>query len=342
MDNRKLKQDQLEAIRKKIVASSLQEGVTQKAVAKMYQFTESTVSRYVKKYREEGEDCLANKKRGRPKGQLKKLSDAQETEICRIIEESTPDKEGLECVLWTRRAIREMIEIKYNKRYAIRSMSDLLKKWNFTPQKPLKIAIQKDSRKVKEWLEIEYPLIKARAKKESADIYWGDEMGLRSCDQRGRTYSKKGVTPIINKTGSRYKCNMIACITNYGLMRWMVFDDNFTVDIFINFLRRIIYKTKNKIFLIVDNHPVHHAKKVTQWLNKYENKIQLFFLPPYSPELNPQELVNQEIKAHANNFRIVKSLSDLTSNLRVSLTGIQFNFFKIINYFNKKSVSYAA
>ena len=216
MDNRKLKQGQLEAIRKKIVASSLQEGVTQKAVAKMYQFTESSVSRYVKKYREEGEGGLANKKRGRPEGLLKKLSDAQEAEICRIIEKSTPEKEGLECVLWTRRAIREMIEIKYNKRYAIRSMSDLLKKWNFTPQKPLKIAIQKDSRKVKKWLKIEYPLIKARAKKESADIYWGDEMGLRSCDQRGRTYGKKGITPAINKTGSRFKCNMIACITNYG------------------------------------------------------------------------------------------------------------------------------
>ena len=127
-------------------------------------------------------------------------------------------------------------------------------------------------------------------------------MGLSSTDQRGRTYGKKGCTPSIKKTGSRFRCNMIAAINNQGSMKWKVFEESFTTDVFIDFLRRLTYKAPKKVFLILDNHKVHHAKKVTAWVQKYSHKIQLFFLPPYSPELNPQELVNQEIKGHAGNL----------------------------------------
>ncbi len=342
MDNRNLKQTQLQAIKKKIVKAAIKPGVTQKAVAQMYQFTEATVSKYVREFKNKGEEGLKYKKRGRPLGSLTKLTPEEEKEICNILETSTPDKEGLGCVLWTRKAVRELIYQKFKIKYAIRSLSDLLQRWHFTPQKPIKVAVQKDPAKVEKWLKEEYPTIKARAKQESAAIYWGDEMGLRSCDQRGRTYGKKGKTPAISKTGSRFRCNMIATITNFGLMKWMVFEGNFTVKIFINFLRRLVYKAQKKIFLIVDNHSVHHAKKVQEWLKRNHSKIELFYLPPYSPELNPQELVNQEIKGRANDFKIITSMLDLTINLRVCLTDIQFNIFKIMNYFKKKTVSYAA
>lgn len=167
-------------------------------------------------------------------------------------------------------------------------------------------------------------------------------MGLSSTDQRGRTYGKKGKTPSIQKTGSRFRCNMIAAITNHGSMKWKVFEDSFTVSVFIDFLRRLTYKAPKKVFLIIDNHKVHHAKKVTAWVEKYPDRVQLFFLPPYSPEMNPQELVNQEIKGHPGNFRLMTSMEDLAINLRYYLTQIQFNSFKIRAYFQKESVKYAS
>jgi len=192
------------------------------------------------------------------------------------------------------------------------------------------------------------PKIKERAMQEGARIYWGDEMGIHSTDKRGRTYGLVGQTPIIKKTGSRFKCNMLAAISPQGFMNWMVFEDNFTSQQFIQFLGRMIRQIKQKIFLIVDNHRAHHSKKVQAYVEKHKEKIQLFFLPPYCPDMNPQELVNQDVKANANNFRSLKKLEDLTINLRSYLTQIQFiklnliNEWKIRNFFTKKEVAYAA
>ena len=266
---------------------------------------------------------------------------SNEEKVRYSIEHHTPDEFGLPCVLWTRKAVCQYIFETYGVQYSIRGMGDTLKRWGFTPQKPMKVAIQRNPRLVNKWLKSDYPHIQTRAVKENASIYWGDEMGLSSSDQRGRSYGKKGVTPVIQKTGSRFRCNMISAITKQGSMKWMVFEDSFTRQIFLNFLRRLTYRTKKKIFLIVDNHKVHHSKDVQSWLQKNKEKIEVFFLPPYCPEMNPQELVNQEVKSHAGNFRLMTSMKDLTVNLRSYLSKIQFNPWKIMGYFKKESVAYA-
>jgi len=342
VDNRHLSPRELDIFRIKIVEAVINKGFTQKLVSDLYGFTPASVSKYVQAYLKHGKSSYKHKNRGRKLGTKRKTSQKIESDIITTIDTKTPDEVGLECVLWTRKSVREHIQRKYGIDYAVRSMTDILNRWGFTPQKPLKVAIQKDPIRVQNWLEIDYQKIKYRATKEGANIYWGDEMGLSSTDQRGRTYGRKGKTPSIRKTGSRFRCNMIAAITNYGSMKWKVFDTSFTADVFIDFLRRLTYKSSQKIFLIVDNHKVHHAKKVKKWVNKYSDRIELFYLPPYSPELNPQELVNQEIKSHAGNFRIMTSMEDLTINLRYYLTRIQFNPVKISNYFHKKSVCYAS
>ena len=177
---------------------------------------------------------------------------------------------------------------------------------------------------------------------EGARIYWGDEMGIQSFDNRGRTYGLKGKTPVIKRAGSRFKCNMLAAISPQGFMNWMVFEDNFTSKEFIIFLGRLVRQIKQKTFLILDNHKVHHSKKVKAYVEKYKDKIELFYLPPYCPDMNPQELVNQDVKANSNNFRALKCVNDLIINLRYYLTQIQFNQFKIMKYFTKKEVAYAA
>jgi transposase len=342
MDNRNLLMTQLSALRRKIVEAVILRKQKQKTVAQMYGFTESTVSQYVQAFKIDGESSLVYQKRGRKPQTCSKLPVKDEIDIQNAIRQNTPDVFGLPCVLWTRKAVCEYIEERYHVKYSVRGIGNTLKRWGFTPQKPLKVAIQRNPQKVKQWLEVDYPAIKKRAQQEGATIFWGDEMGLSSTDQRGRTYGKKGETPVIRKTGSRYRCNMISAITNHGTMKWMVFEDSFTVPIFLQFLRRLIYKSGKKIFLIVDNLKVHHAKKVREWLQENKDKIEIFFLPPYCPEMNPQELVNQEVKSHASNFKLVASMNELTINLRYYLTKIQFNPWKVMGYFRKSSVSYAA
>ena len=342
MDNRKLFVSQLSALRRKIVEAVVVKKKKQKDVAQMYGFTEASVSQYVTAYKTTGESSLIYKKRGRRPHSCTKLTEKDELDTREAIVKNTPDRVGLPCVLWTRKAVREYIEKKYGVLYSIRGMGDALNRWGFTPQKPMRVAIEQNPERVEQWLKVDYPAIKERAQKEKAHIYWGDEMGLSSIDQRGRTYGLRGKTPVIQKTGSRFRCNMISAITNHGSMKWMVFEDSFTAPIFLKFLRRLIYKSQNKIFLIVDNLKVHHAKIVKKWLQQNEDKIELFYLPPYCPQMNPQELVNQEVKGHASDFRLVRSMNDLTINLRYYLTKIQFNTWKVMNYFNKPSVQYAA
>jgi len=254
----------------------------------------------------------------------------------------TPDELGLDATLWTSKVVHEHLQRKYAINYSVRGIRKLMGRIGFSSQKPIKLALQRNPEKIKEWLETTYPKIKERAMREGARIYWGDEMGIHSTDNRGRTYGLVGQTPVIKKTGSRFKCNMLAAISPQGFMNWMVFEDNFTSQKFIQFLGRMIRKIKQKIFLVVDNHRVHHSKKVKAYVEKYKDRIQLFFLPPYCPDMNPQELVNQDVKANANNFRALKNLEDLTINVRSYLTQIQFDPFKIKNFFQKNEVAYAA
>jgi transposase len=342
MDNRHLSPEQLTILRKKIVEAVIKKGYKQQEAVQMFGISATTVSKYIREYKQYGEESLIYKIRGLPKRHGVKISISIEESLKQTLINHTPDEVGLECVLWTRDTVKEYLKRTYGIEYSRWTIGRLLKRLGFSPQKPMKRAFERDPVKVKQWLKEEYPKIKRRATEEKANIFWGDEMGIQSDDQRGRTYGKIGQTPVIRKTGKRFRCNMIAAITNYGTMKWMVFADTFNVDKFLVFLKRLIFKAQNKIFLIIDNLRVHHAKKVCQWLEKVKDKIELFFIPPYCPELNPQELVNQDVKANAGQFRVMKSMDDLQINIRYYLTKIQCNPFKIISFFQKKEVQYAS
>lgn len=332
----------LKVLREKAVEAITKHGVTQKQACKMFGFSPTTMTQYIKAYKQSGENSFAYKKRGVSSGDRNLLSREQERALIDTVTSHTPDELGLESTLWTSKVISHYIQKIYNVQYSERGTRNFMTRLGFSSQKPIKVAYQRNPEKVRVWLEETYPQIKARACQEGARIYWGDEMGIHSRDTRGRTYGLVGKTPQIKKSGSRFKCNVLAAISPQGFMNWMVFVENCTADKFIEFLRRLIRQVKQKVFLIVDNCKVHHAKKVQDYVEKHKEKIQLFFLPPYCPEMNPQELVNQDVKANANNFRALMKLEDLTINVRYYLTKIQFNSFKIINFFRKKEVLYAS
>jgi transposase len=209
-------------------------------------------------------------------------------------------------------------------------------------QKPVRRAFEQDSEQVEKWLEQEYTSIKTRAKYGGAEIYWGDEMGVRSDHTSGRSFSKRGKTPVVEGTGKRFGCNMISAITNRGRLYFMVFESHFVTSIFVGFLRRLCKQISRPISLIVDSHPVHRSAAVRIEVEGYRGKIQLFFLRGYSPELNPDEYLNNDVKSSAVGRQRPSTQHEMVKNVRGYLRSTQRRPDIVKNYVHVKPVRYAA
>ncbi|STX81506.1 Transposase and inactivated derivatives [Legionella busanensis] len=279
MDNRNLTVKELQILRRKAVEAVIKEGITQSKAATSFGFTPSTMSRYIKAYRLNGEASFNYKRRGVARLTNRYLSEEQSSELIAILLSKTPDEVGLEQTLWNSKVIRHFIAIRFSIHYSERGIRKLMSSMGFSSQKPIKRAYQQNADKVKRWLTEIYPAIKARASKEGARIYFADEMGIQSTDNRGRTYGLVGKTPVIKKSGSRFKANLLAAISPQGFMSWMVFTDTCDSQKFIEFLSRMRRQIKQKIFLIVDNLKVHHSKKVQHYINQFKEDIEIFFAP---------------------------------------------------------------
>ena len=341
-DARTLSQDAQEALRKRAVAMVVAERQTCTHTARLLGVARGTVSKWVNAYKRQGTDSLNKRKRGRRSQDMKRLSPHQCTTIVRLIKDKFPDQLKLPFMLWTRQAVQELIHNRYNILLEISTVGLYLKRWGFTPQKPIRRAYERQDSLVKKWLCETYPSIASKAKAEGAEIHWGDEAGFRSDHQAGTSYGLKGKTPLIRCPGKRFKTNMISTVTNKGTLRFMIFDGSFTTSVFIAFLKRLIKGQKRKVFLILDNMRVHHAKVVKAWVEEHKNQIELFFLPAYSPEMNPDELLNQDVKTNAVGRKRSKNLDELKKNLRDYLFGTQRRPDIVRAYFRKKEVAYAA
>jgi hypothetical protein len=179
-------------------------------------------------------------------------------------------------------------------RLAVRTAGKYLKRWGYMPQKPLNKAYEQDPVAVQPWLDEEYPAIARRAMAEGGEIYWGDETGLRSDDVHGRSYALQGHTPVVRPNHRREKAGLVSAVTNRGVLRWMVLDKAIDTALLIQFMKPLTLDAERKVFLILDNLKVHKAPDVKEWLAKHRQKIEVFYLPPYSPELNPDELLNAD------------------------------------------------
>jgi len=338
-DARSLSGTAQESIRFRAVKAVLS-GEAKVDVARSFRVSRQAIGHWVKRYKKGGQKALRSKKRRRPKGGA--LDQKQLKVIARLVRDRHPEQLKLPFFLWTRQAVSELIEMKCGLKLSIWTVGRYLKRMGFSPQKPSRRAIEQSPIRVRRWLKEEYPKIRKEASAENAEIFWGDEMGSRSDHTRGRTYGLIGETPVIPVSGQRFKCNMISALTNRGTLYFMVFKDSFTTDVFLDFLRRLVRQAKRKVFIIVDGHPVHRSKKVRQWLEKHQDKIRLFFLPPYSPELNPDELLNQDVKTNAVGRKRAKDQNELMSNIRNYLRGRQRRPHLVMKYFHAPKVKYAA
>jgi transposase len=340
-DARKLSIQQQEIIREKAVSAVLS-GEKQASVARLFGVSAWSVCQWVKQARKKGVKSLKSKKRGTKTPQTK-LNKRQEGVTRRMIEDKNPEQLKFPFVLWTREAVQTLIKEKYGISIDLRTVTDYLKRWGMTPQKPVAKAYQQSPEAIKQWLELDYPEIQKKAKREKAVIFWGDEMSLRSDHVAGRSFSPKGKKPVLIKTGNRFSCNMISAISSVGKLYFSIFRGSFVVDVYLEFLKRLVRQNKGrKVILIVDGHPVHKAKAVQAWLSTRVNELEVYYLPAYSPELNPDELLNQDLKSNVFKHKRPRNQKELSSMLDGKLRQIQRQPEKISNFFKGKYVTYSA
>ena len=303
-----------------------------------------TTSRWYSKYKKDGEKALKVQKTGRPKKSGKRLSDEQESKIIRMLIDTNPQQLQFKFALWTREAVRQLIKQEIGEELPLSTVGDYLKKWKFTSKKPIKRAYERKDEKTKDWLEEEYPKIKVQAKAEGADIWWADETACISVPTNLKGYAPIGSKnkPVLKHPARKFKINMISAITNTGKTMFALYDESVNVEKFINFLQKVIESSERKVYMIVDNLRVHHAKLVTAWIEKHKNRIAIFYLPPYSPDYNPDEYLNQDYKRNANKNRIPTNLTELRENTENYMDNLIKDTQKVSNFFKHPSISYAA
>ena len=302
----------------------------------------TTVWQWWRAYQQNAEVALHQQQRGNKWGEGRTLTRTEEAWLQQLMREHFPDELSIDSALWTRSAVQTLIVCECGVEMPIRTVGEYLKRWGYTPQKPLKRAYEQNPQQVKAWLDVEYPAIEQQAKQQRAEIAWGDESGLRSDAQVGRGYAPIGHTPEIQLNTQRVSVNYLASVSNQGKVRFMLYTQKLTAQVFIAFLERLIAKRTRKLMWIVDRHPVHRSNAVHQWLQEHRDKIELHLLPPYSPQLNPAEYLNCDVKQGVHSKPPTRNLAQLKGRLRSHLFKLQKLPTRIVKYFQHPFITYAA
>jgi transposase len=302
-DGRALSHKTLEEIRIRAV-QSVEAGESPEDVIRTLGFGRTVIYGWLAKYREGGIDALRAKViSGRPS----KMTGRQLQWVYKTVTSKNPLQLRFEFALWTRAMIREVIREKFGVRLSEVSVGRMLRKLGLSPQKPLRRAYERDPQLVKTWRKKQFPEIRRLAKKERATLYFSDEAGVRSDFHAGTTWALKGQTPIVPATGQRFGMNLISAISPRGDFRFMTVEGRMNAAKFIEFLKRLLHNAPRPVFLIVDRHPSHRAKKVLAFVRSTEGRLRLFFLPPYAPDLNPDEHVWNHLKNHGVGKQAIRS-----------------------------------
>lgn len=322
-----------------IVAYLKKKKGTHKEASELFGVSKSAVDKIWTRYKVGGSRNIKSKKRGVQGG--RKINGKQASEVRNLIKDKMPDQLKLPFGLWTREAVQQLILHRYGIELSRWQVGRYLKSWGYTPQKPIRKAFEQKPEQVKQWLKEEYPAIKKRAAKEKGTIYFGDETGMRSDHQAGRSYAPKGETPVVKSTGQRFSLNMISAISNKGHLQFMIIE-RFNGDVFIDFLKRMIKYSREKVFFVTDGHPAHKTKKLNSWLTENKNRIEVFFIPPYSPELNAQEYLNQDVKTNVIGKKRPINKAQMRDNIEYFMNKRKNNKKQVQKYFHVSHVRYAA
>jgi transposase len=340
-DARSLSPEAQEDLRRRVVAAAAG-GMTQAEAARVFAVSPQSVSRWMAAWRKRGSRGLAGRRRGRRPGEQKTLSTRQQRKLRYAVCEHTPAVYGLDGLVWTRKAVAALIEVRCGLRLSLRTVGNYLRGWGLSPQKPIRRAYEQDPEAVRRWLGEDYPAIAARAGREKALVLWLDQTGIRAVAPVGTTWAPVGKTPVVAKTGKRFSINAMCAIGNKGELYFTVYTGSFNAGVFVPFLERLVKHVGRKVHLIVDGHPVHRRKTVLRWVADRSSAIEVHFLPGYSPELNPDEILNADLKRTVSTSAAPRTPVELELVVRSFLHRLQKLPERIRSYFGKPEVRYAA
>ena len=341
IDTRKLKPEVQQQLRNQAIRLR-KAGRPYAEISEITGLHHTNICKLWKAYQRGGQKAVRQKRRGRRRGHCRTLSEDQEKQLQKMVRDKCPDQLKLPFALWTRIAVQQLIEQLWSIHMPIRTVGEYLKRWGFTPQKPLKKAYEQNPKLVRKWLDEHYPAIAARAKAQEAEIHWGDETGLLNNSYYGRSYAPAGKTPAVELPAKKERVSMISSITNQGKVRFMLYQDAMNARTLIKFMRRLVDDTDRKVFLILDNLRAHHSRAVKKWLEENRDKIEVFFLPSYSPELNPDEYLNRDLKLGVHSGKPPRTKEQLKNKSISHLRMLQKKPARVKKYFKHPKIRYAA
>jgi transposase len=340
-DARTLSDEALEVLRLRALRGR-EMGFTEADIAELLGVRRETVCLWWTAYCRGGLEALPQQRSGRPLGSGRLLSDEQARQVRELLDHKQPRDLGIAAPLWNRRAVAALIRQELGVTLALRTVGAYLRRWGYTPQRPARQAREQDPEEVRQWLDETYPELVARAEKEGADIYWCDQLGVGIDDYRGRGYARPGNTPPKEVSGGRTRVSAVSAINNEGDSHFLTFTGTLDAAVFLVFLGLLLKGTDRKVFLVLDNLRVHESAEVAAWVAARRERIELIPLPRYTPERNPVEYLNNDVKAGVNAEGLPQDQGELHSNLNAFLHKLAYWPERIISYFCHPAVQYAA
>ena len=324
---------------KKVALRLRRKGKGVREICEITGLADKTVRMAFAAYDAEGISAIKPKKRGRKAGEKRTLSPEQEQEITAMLVDHDPAQLKLKGCMWTRESIRELIQIKYGITMPIRTVGEYLARWGFTVQRPAKRETNQRPEQVEKWLNEEYPAIYRSAKAVNAEIFWGDETAVQNVANYARGYAPQGKTPIVKIRAEKMHINMISAISNSGKLHFLLYSEAINSERLIGFMETLIKMANGrKVYFILDNLRVHHSKRVSQWTENHKDEIALFYLPPYSPEYNPDEYLNNDLKRGIGTQAMVRNVQELEANTSAFMERISDAPDHVISYFDHPSL----
>lgn len=340
-DARELSDEVLEALRLRAL-HGCQLGFTEVEIADLLGVRRETVSHWWSAYVDGGLDALPHDRTGRPLGSGRALSDEQAAHIQQRLRTHQPEELGIAAALWTRRAVGELIRQQCGIALAVRTVGLYLQRWGFTPKRPRRHARDQDPEEVRQWLEETYPAIEERARQENADIYWGDEVGVAADQQPAKGYAPKGEATTMDVPDGHVRANQISAISNEGKVHFMTYLGTMNAALFLVFLDRLLRSTTGKVFLIVDRLRAHRTPGVATWVTAHGDRLEVFYLPRYAPELNADEYLNHDLKGTVNATGLPHNKGEVRSRIQDFMRKLLHLPQRVMSYFLHPSVQYAA
>jgi len=337
-DARKLSHDKLTELRRRAVAA-VQNGESPEDVARVMGVNRASVYGWLALYRGGGWDNLDARKRG---GRKPKLDAKALRWIYQTVTLGNPNQMKMPFVLWSAKLLGAAIEKKFGVKLSKASVCRLLHQLGLSPQRPLWRAYQRDPQVVDRWLKDEYPAIRAAARKAKGEVWFGDEAGVRSDAHSGTTWAPKGQTPVVSTTGARFGLNVISAVNRRGALRFMCVEGKVNAEVFIEFLGRLVESAGHPVYLVVDGHPTHKAVKTRKFVESMKGRLKLFFLPGYSPDLNPDELVWNNLKSQGTGKCAITGPDQLKKLVVGHLRSMQKNADLVRSFYRTPSTEYAA